>query len=146
MEKLPTHIGKEAAAAVAAATGVSADAVGLALSELIPNIIAKPLELDASAGVFGAQMTEIERSLRAVCARGQDQPEEGQPPEQKVQAAVPGGRLGEEDPAEQESKSEPEPGSQGTLVLDFSLQFAFAPAGLKMVCIVAAADAASANP
>ena len=68
MEKLPTHIGKEAAGAVAAVTGTSAEAVGLALSKLIPNIIAKPLELDASAGVFDAQMAEIERSLRRTVA------------------------------------------------------------------------------
>ena len=69
MEKLPKHIGQEAADAVAAATGVSVEAVGLTLSNLIPNIIAKPLELDASAGVFNAQMGEIERSLRSASER-----------------------------------------------------------------------------
>ena len=69
MEKLPKHIGQEAADAVATATGVSAEAVGVTLSNLIPNIIAKPLELDASAGVFSAQMGEIERSLRSASGR-----------------------------------------------------------------------------
>ena len=123
METLPTHIGKEAAGAVAVAAGTSAEAVGLALSKLIPNIIAKPLELDASAGVFGAQMSEIERSLRSVSARGQGHPEEGLPPEQKVRAAVPDGSLGEEDPAEQEAKSEPEPQSPGTRTSHGSLHF-----------------------
>ena len=53
------------ASSVEAATGATANEVGLALSLLLPNIISRPLGLGMAAVEFNAQMAEVERTLRS---------------------------------------------------------------------------------
>jgi hypothetical protein len=65
LQDLPAHLGPAAAAALESVTRTSSTLnIGLALAELLPNIISKPLGLEADAGIIGAQMAEIERTLR----------------------------------------------------------------------------------
>lgn len=64
MEDLGSHVDATVSAAVAQATKTSINAVGLALSLVLPNIISKPVGLDASKGELHAQMSEVERTLR----------------------------------------------------------------------------------
>ena len=64
MEDLSSHVDVAASAAVAQATQTPINAVGLALSLLLPNIISKPVGLDVSDGELNAQMSEVERTLR----------------------------------------------------------------------------------
>ncbi len=64
MEDLGGHVDATVSAAVAQATKTSTNVVGLALSLVLPNIISKPVGLDASKGELHAQMSEVERTLR----------------------------------------------------------------------------------
>ena len=66
-----------------AATGASPKAVGKVLGGLLPNIISKPLTLEASEAELNAQMLEIERTLRATTlsrTHAEPEPEEGSHP------------------------------------------------------------------
>ena len=64
MEDLAGVLDAGTAAIVTDTTGTPVDAVGLALSLLLPNIISKPLGIGVAAGEIDAQMAEIERTLR----------------------------------------------------------------------------------
>ena len=68
LESLGNNLEAPAAAALEAATGTSIEAVGLALSLLLPNIISKPYGLGATVNEIDAQMAEIERTVRGVSA------------------------------------------------------------------------------
>ncbi len=68
LENLGDYLEESTASALVAATGTSIEAVGLALSLLLPNIISKPYQLAGSVNENDAQMTEIERTLRGVSA------------------------------------------------------------------------------
>ena len=57
-------LGADKGAAVAAASGVSANHVGKVLSQVIPNVISKPLNIDGVGTQFEAQMLDIELTLR----------------------------------------------------------------------------------
>ena len=70
MENLADSLGTVTAALVTDATSTPVGTVGLALSQLLPNIISKPLGIDVAAGEVNAQMAEIELTLRRSIAAG----------------------------------------------------------------------------
>ena len=68
LENLGDYLEESTASALMAATGTSVEAVGLALSLLLPNIISKPFQLAGSVNETDAEMIEIERTLRGMSA------------------------------------------------------------------------------
>ena len=64
------HLSSADASSVAAASGASAPQVGKVLSQVIPNVISKPLEIEGAGTQFEAQMLDIQQSLRREMAAG----------------------------------------------------------------------------
>eukprot|EP01051_Picozoa_sp_SAG22_P028617 SAG22_NODE_10187_length_548_cov_1.365256_1_plen_92_part_10 len=64
LEELEHNVEPTAAVAIEGATGSSAAEVGQALSQIIPQIISKPLGMRGDKDELDTQMGEIERVLR----------------------------------------------------------------------------------
>ena len=64
LHDLPAHLGAAAVTSVESAANMSASAVGTVVGAVVPNIISRPVPIDASITEFEAAMADVEQTMR----------------------------------------------------------------------------------